>query len=329
MADVARVAGVSTQTVSRALNDSGRISVETREHILEVVRRMGYRRNVAARTLVNRRSGIIGIVVSDTDQYAPRLTMLGIESALRMNGYGVSLHSYDHGDDDQARAALGQMAAQGVEAVVLIGGRLTEISAEERERLGVPLVTIRGDATDDPLSIGIDQVAGARLATNYLLDRGHDTVAHVAGPTDWLDSLLREEGWRQALISRGRTPQPIEHRGDWTARSGYDIGKTLLPRVRQGDLTAIFVANDQMAMGMCRALLEGGLAVPADASIVGFDDLPEAGFYSPPLTTVRQDLQALSERAAEKVLTLIAETTSEAGGLIVPELITEGRLSAG
>lgn len=327
MSDIARIAGVSAQTVSRALNNSGRISAETRERILRVVDEAGYRRNAAARTLVNRRSGIIGIIVSDTDQYAPRLTMLGIESALRAHDYGVSLISFDHGDRDQARAALSQMAAQGVEAVVLIGGQLLEIDASDRDRLRVPLVTIRGDTDADPLSVGIDQVLGAELATNHLLDRGHSTVVHVAGPPDWLDASLREDGWKNALTERGREILPVRFKGDWTARGGYEIGNALLPDLRRGETTALFVANDQMAMGVCRALIEAGLSVPGDVSIVGFDDLPEAGYYSPPLTTVRQDLAALGERAAGAVMGLISNDSQVIGGLIRPELITVGRVS--
>ncbi|MDR5699472.1 LacI family DNA-binding transcriptional regulator [Agromyces aerolatus] len=325
MSDVARIAGVSTQTVSRALNNAGRISPETRARVLKVVEDLGYHRNVAARTLVNRRSGIVGIIVSDTDQYAPRLTMLAVESALRAHGYGVSLISYDHGELGQARAAMLQSAAQGVEAILLLGAWPIEISERDRDEIGVPIVSVRGDRHDDPFSVGIDQVAGARLATEYLLARGHETVVHVAGPEDWLDSVLREQGWRDTLRDAGRPIPPVRWRGDWTARSGYEIGTAFISSGGQG--SALFVANDQMAMGVCRALIEHGVSVPGDISVVGFDDLPEAGYYSPPLTTVRQNLSALGERAADLALSLRSGNGGNQEGLIVPELVVDRRLS--
>lgn len=330
MADVAKIAGVSAQTVSRALNNTGRISPETRQRVLQVVDELGYRRNAAARTLVNRRSGLVGIVVSDTDQYAPRLTMLGIEAALREDGYAVSLVSYDHGRFEQARAAVWQSAAQGVEAVVLMGALPVPFCDAEREQLGIPLVTIRGDVADALTSVGIDQRAGAILATDHLLAHGHRTVMHIGGPEDWLDARLREDGWREALHAAGSPAQPVRWRGDWTARSGYEIGRALIEHRDALDVSALFVGNDQMAMGVCRALIEAGLSVPRDVSVVGFDDLPEAGYYTPPLTTIRQDLQQLGAQAARLALSLIHDAgSSQAGGLLMPTLVREGRVSGG
>lgn len=329
MADVAEIAGVSTQTVSRALNNAGRISAETRERVLKVVEELGYRPNNAARTLVNRRSGLVGIIVSDTDEYAPRLTMLGIEAALRADGFGVSLISYDHGMRGQARAAMRQSAAQGVEAVILIGATPLDISDREREDLGIPIVSVRADLDDSPYSVGIDHIAGAVLATEHLLSRGHSTVMHVGGPPDWLDARLREDGWRKALGRAGAVVPDVRWRGDWTARSGYDIGRSMIASGEAAAMTAVFVANDQMAMGLSRALIEAGFSVPEDVSIVGYDDLPEAGYYTPPLTTVRQDLQRLGAEAARLAVRLIVRDRPATGNLIAPTLVTDGRVSGG
>ncbi len=142
----------------------------------------------------------------------------------------------------------------------------------------------------------VDQVDGARLATEHLLALGHETVWHVRGPADWLEAEGRVEGWRAALARAGRAaPEPLA--GDWSPRSGYEAGRGL---ARMADVTAVFVANDQMALGVLRAFAEQGVKVPEQVSVVGFDDIPESEFFSPPLTTVRQDFGAVGRHSIER-----------------------------
>jgi DNA-binding LacI/PurR family transcriptional regulator len=146
--------------------------------------------------------------------------------------------------------------------------------------------------------VAVDQLGGAAAATRHLLDLGHRTVWHIAGPLDFLEADQRIDGWRATLQAAGAEVPPLL-RGDWSARSGYELAPRLL---RSPDVTAVFVANDQMALGMLRSLHESGREVPRDISIVGFDDIPEAAYFTPPLTTVRQDFSEQGRRCLHLLL---------------------------
>ena len=166
---------------------------------------------------------------------------------------------------------------------------------------GVPAVVVESDAAGDLPSVSVDQVAGARLAVEHLLTLGHETVVHIAGPRDWLEARDRVDGWRLALEAAGRPVPPVIV-GDWSPRSGYEVGQSLADR---RDVTAVFCANDQQALGMLRALHERGVRVPEDVSVVGFDDIPEAEYFSPPLTTIRQDFDEVGRRCVAALLELL------------------------
>ncbi len=263
MADVARLAGVSHQTVSRVLNEHPNVRPLTRERVLAAIRELAYRPNAAARTLVTRRTHTLGVITADTMLYGPTSMLYGFERAAH-DTYFVSVASLS--------------------------------------------VT----------SVAIDNMAGAAAATRYLFGLGHQTVYHVAGPSSCLDAKERVDGWRQAVREAG-APEPAVLAGDWSAASGYELGGRL---AAQPALTAVFCGNDTMALGVIRALTERGLRVPEDISIVGFDDVPEAGFYLPPLTTVRQDFGELGRRALR---TLVDRMSGAIPGgrrvRVAPELI--------
>jgi DNA-binding LacI/PurR family transcriptional regulator len=163
----------------------------------------------------------------------------------------------------------------------------------------------------------VDQRAGALLATEHLLDLGHEGVAHVSGPLDWIEAAQRRLGWREAHESRGKLPGP-EVEGDWSAASGYDAGLRL---GHHDDVTAVFVANDAMALGVLKALHECGRRVPEDVSVVGFDDVPEAGFYWPALSTVNQQFSDLGKRAVDLTVRALAGEDAPAADLLRPELV--------
>ena len=165
--------------------------------------------------------------------------------------------------------------------------------------------------------IAVDQYDGARRATEHLLALGHPTVWHVAGPADWLESLDRERGWRETLQRHGaRVPSVV--RGDWSPRSGYEAGQLL---AKKGNVEAVFVANDQMALGLLRAFTEAGLSVPRDVRVAGFDDVPEAAYFPPPLTTVRQDFIEVGRRTFRLLAERMDGGAEGARHLVVPELI--------
>jgi DNA-binding LacI/PurR family transcriptional regulator len=172
--------------------------------------------------------------------------------------------------------------------------------------------------------VAIDNLSGAAQATRHLLDLGHETVHHIAGPETWLDAQERVEGWRRALRFAG-APEPALLRGDWSARSGYEIGHQL---AAMPEVTAVLCGNDPMALGLLRAFAEHGRRVPAEVSVVGFDDVPEAAFFLPPLTTVRQDFGELGRRALHLLLDRISGGDGDRPALpIEPELVV--RASAG
>jgi DNA-binding LacI/PurR family transcriptional regulator len=298
MADVARLAGVSHQTVSRVLHDSPNVRGETRERVLSAIRQLDYRPNSMARALVTGRSKTLGVISSDATLFGPASTLFGISQAAHDAGYAaniVSLRSLNRG---MVFDAIQRLRDQGVDGVAVIAP--LRVGAEALRHVS-PDFAVVAVAAGQNLSIPVatvDQAAGAAAATRHLLSLGHKTVWHVAGPNDWQEAEERIAGWKSALEAEG-APVPPLVRGDWTPRSGYELGEKLL-KIKA--LTAVFAANDQMALGLLRRLHEAGRKVPADISIVGFDDIPEAAYFSPPLTTVKQDFAELGRRCLHLLL---------------------------
>lgn len=302
MADVALLARVSHQTVSRVLNDSPGIRPATRERVLTAIEELGYRRNIAARILASKRSGSIGVITSGAGHYGPTSIALGLETSARAAGYRFSATTLADISESSLRAAADRLLEQSVEALVVIVAHRVVLPFAQSFDVGIPVVLVEGDLSATPLTAGVDQVQGARLATRHLIDLGHETVFHLAGPTDWIEATVRREAWRDELeAARRRVPAP-NWGGDWSAQSGYETGRAL---AREPGVTAVFAANDQMALGLIRALNEAGLRVPEDVSVVGFDDLPESPFFRPPLTTIRQDFAELGRRAMELIKRLL------------------------
>ncbi|WP_440107410.1 LacI family DNA-binding transcriptional regulator [Streptosporangium sp. H16] len=299
MADVAKMAGVSHQTVSRVLNDHPNVSEETRAQVLRAIDLLGYRRNLVARALVTRNSRRLGVVSFDTTLYGPASTVYGIEQAARNAGYFISIVSLRTIDRARVLDAIGYLTEQGVDGIVVVAPQRSAAEALEDMPAGMPAVAVEGGRTDGVSAVSVDQVEGAILATRHLLDLQHETVWHVSGPVNWLEAEGRAHGWREALTTAGR-PVPDLLAGDWSPRSGYRAGQRLAAMI--DEVTAVFVANDQMALGVLRALMERGVRVPGQINIVGFDDIPESEFFSPPLTTVRQDFGAVGRRSIDMLV---------------------------
>ncbi|MGJ6967768.1 LacI family DNA-binding transcriptional regulator [Streptosporangium sp. G11] len=296
MADVAKVAGVSHQTVSRVLNDHPSVSAETRIQVLRAIDLLGYRRNLVARALVTRNSRRLGVVSFDTTLYGPASTVYGIEQAARDAGYFISIVSLRTIDRAGVLDAIDYLTEQGVNGIVVVAPQRLAAEALGDMPAGMPAVAVEGGQAGGVSVVSVDQVQGAVLATRHLLDLGHETVWHVSGPADWLEAEGRVQGWREALTTTGR-PAPELLAGDWSPRSGYRAGQRLATMT--GEVTAVFVANDQMALGVLRAFMEQGVRVPGQINVVGFDDIPESEFFSPPLTTIRQDFGAVGRRSID------------------------------
>lgn len=296
MADVAARAGVSHQTVSRVLNGMPGVRPETHDRVMAAVEELKYRRNLAARQLASARSRTLGVVTWGSGQFGPSNVLLALEAAARRTDYRLATVNVLSMSSEALRSAVDQLLEQVVEALVVIVPHESVLREAHALGLDIPVVVVEGDLSETPLTAGVDNAQGARLATAHLLSLGHETVVHLSGPMGWAESQARRDGWRAELESQGRRVPPLRWGGDWSARSGYLTGQSL---ARETDVTAVFVANDQMALGLIRALREADRRVPEDVSVVGFDDLPEARYFEPPLTTVHQDFEELGVRVMD------------------------------
>jgi DNA-binding LacI/PurR family transcriptional regulator len=301
MTDVARLAGVSHQTVSRVLNDHPNVREQTRMRVHAAIAELGYRPNRAARVLVTGTSHVIGVVSRSSTLYGPAATLTALaETALR-HGFTVNVESVRALDHQPISDAIGRHLDQRVAGLVIIAPVESANDALDDLPDDIPLVSIDGDPKRTTGLVTVDQEAGAYAATKHLLAAGHKTVWHVSGPDSWFDSQGRLAGWKRALTEAGAEIPPVMS-ADWFAASGYRAGQIL---ARMADVTAVFAANDHLALGILRALNERGRRVPEDISVVGFDDVPEAAYYIPPLTTVRPDFDAVAAASIDLLLAQI------------------------
>ncbi|MBF4463103.1 MULTISPECIES: LacI family DNA-binding transcriptional regulator [unclassified Rathayibacter] len=297
--DVAERAGVSYQTVSRVLNDSPQLRPRTRERVLAAIDALGFRPSAAARALATSRSELIGILAAESHSfYGTATAMAAIEQAARDAGYRVLIVN---AAPDAASLAEGltHLQRESVEALVVVAPQERALDAIESLAIGVPFVTLGAAGRGADPRLLVDQAAGARLAADHLLALSHTQIAHLAGPQHWVEAHARLDGFAARMSEAGLEPARVIA-GDWSAESGYRAGQRLLDEVP--GLTAVFAGNDQMALGLLHACGERGVRVPAELSVVGFDDVPEAAHYSPPLTTVRQDFAEVGQRTVGVVL---------------------------
>jgi DNA-binding LacI/PurR family transcriptional regulator len=364
MADVAARAGVSHQTVSRVLNGSPRVAPETRERVVSAIRELGYRRNVAARALVTARSATLGVITTSSVLYGPTRALIAVEEAAREQGWFTSVATIGSYDADSVDHVLEHFMSQAVEGVVVIAPQDDVGRAVDAFDAPIPVVLIaaRESAVERTIPLAVDQGVGAGLAVGHLLDLGHESVLHVAGPQDFFDARQRVAGWRggpgggrapgTGRVGGGRwpgggggggggarprgappprggraggwgPPAPVPELvvADWSAGRGYEVGRGLAERIAAGDgPTAVFAANDELALGLARAFWEAGLRVPEDVSLVGFDDIQGADQFIPPLTTVRQPFAELGRRSVELLFEAVGGG-SPSGALIAPELV--------
>ena len=318
MSDVGRLAGVSHQTVSRVVNGSPHVRAETRQRVIAAMRELGYRPNSVARALATGRTNTLGVVSFDTTLYGPASTLFGIERAAHEAGYFIIVASLKALERESVADAIERLRLHGVDGILVIAPHQQAADALTDVPDDIPLAAVEaGPAGGFPV-VEVDQFGGAARATRHLLELGHETVWHIAGPTDWLESSKRMDGWRSTLEDAGIVaPPPLI--GDWSASTGYELGRRLSA---EPDVTAVFVANDQMALGVLRAMHEAGREIPSEVSIVGFDDIPEAPYFTPPLTTVRQDFNEVGTRSVRMLLgTMLNGERLDPGSMVEPELI--------
>ena len=321
IADVARLAGVSTQTVSRVSTGADPVREDTRDRVLEAMHQLGYSPNRAARALRNGRFGTIGLLAHRFERTGEALTTEAVVQAAAEEDLTVTLLNVHTPDADRWEHAAHRLSQQSIDGLVII-------RAEQATPDSLALPANLAVAVSDSRLVGhypsvvADQMQGTELAVGHLLELGHRTVHHIAGPADSEPALVRATMWQRLLQRAGIRP-PELLRGDWGAESGYLAGQRL---ARDESVTAVYCANDEMAFGLIRALHEHDRRVPQDVSVVGFDDIVLSGFSSPPLTTVRQDFHRIGRELVRLVLAqLRAEELPRSGPVLIPtELIVRG-----
>lgn len=292
---VATIAGVSHMTVSRVLNDHPNIKPETRRRVLEAIEELDYRPNLVARALATQRSRRIGVIVESAVAFGPTSILRAVELAARAAEYSVTPIALHDGDAMTPQDAVDSLTTQGVDAICVVAPRSSSVAALRRAALSVPMLVVKADADPTFLTVSIDQHQGTTLLVDHLVSLGHRDILHISGPLDWLDARARERAFHTRARSWGIRERPIVV-GDWSADFAYDFAMGLK---RLPDYTAIFAANDDTAIGLIHGLHERGFDVPGDISVAGFDDVPLARHFLPPLTTVRQDFRALGGAVVE------------------------------
>lgn len=298
MTDVAARAGVSYQTVSRVLNDPGIVKAETRAKVEKAIAELGFTRNLAARSLKTTRTGIFGVVTDGSPLFGPATTTAAIEWAARDAGYSTLLTALRPGEGGESTAGR-ELLERGAEAIVVVAPHEGMLEALVSIARITPVVSVSALPQEAPgiRCVSVDQAAGARAVVQHLAERGHRSIVHLQGPTTWFDARGRVAGFEAAITEAGIDGEVTTPRS-WGAGSGYEYGHAL-------DLSAlpdaIFAANDQMALGLLRALRERGVSVPDDVSVVGFDDIEGSAYFTPPLTTVRQPFADLGWAAVHLV----------------------------
>ncbi|QFQ98920.1 LacI family DNA-binding transcriptional regulator [Streptomyces phaeolivaceus] len=312
MGDVARLAGVSAQTVSRVSNGFAGVNEDTRQQVLDAMRELGYRPNSAARALRRGEFRTLGVITFSLSTLGNIRTLDAIATSAAREGYAVTLLPVAVPTQDEVNGAFSRLGELAVDAVIVIMEVHLLDAATVSVPPGVQVVVADSDAGDRYTVVDTDQAGGARDAVRHLLELGHETVWHLAGPEDSFAAQRRANAWRDTLAEAGVPQAPPLVRGDWSAASGYRAGLRI---AEEADCTAVFVANDQMALGLLRALNERGRRVPEDVSVVGFDDIPEAASFLPPLTTVHQDFAEVGRLCVEGVLRKMREGEGEGEGV--------------
>lgn len=315
--DIAKEAGVSPSTVSRALNDHPQISSGTKAYIQKLAKKMGYVPSIPARSLVSRRTATIGVAITDlADPYYARL-MLGIEDGAKAHQYQVVLSSY-YRNPTREMEIVRDFHMRRMDGIIITGSEVEEAYLAANGKFFMPVVLV--NRPNYPLSVSVDRFLGAQIVVEHLLNLGHRRIAHITEGATFRKKSRRLKGYLAALT---RHNLEIDERlivdGDGGIRGGIESVPLLLSLPRPP--TAIFCFNDMTAIGAITALRQHGCEVPRDISVVGYDDLEMAAYYHPPLTTVRQRTYQLGIQAVEMLLKLINGEKQPAPVMLKPELI--------
>lgn len=308
--DVSELAQVSTSTVSRVICKNGIVSEKTRERVLEAIKELGYKPNILAQGLKNKRSNVIGMVVPDICSPFFGMMLGGVEQAVERAHMNLLVAS-GHADKKDEIKAIESLLGYRCDALILcIEGIETE-EITESISMDLPVIRLGRSVDNCPISsVHLDNQLGGYLATQYLISQGHTDIVHITGPQQYLDSRHRMQGYKKALKEAGipfRKTRVIE--GNFTEEFGYNATLELLKRKLK--YTAIFAGDDDIAAGVMEALQEKGIKVPDELSLIGFDDMYHSRYMSPKLTTIRQPIVEMGKKAGEIAIELIASGEKE------------------
>jgi LacI family transcriptional regulator len=305
--EVASAAGVSTQTVSRVINNSPDVSSETRKRVQGVIEKLRYQPSALARSLIRQRSHTLGVATAGLNHIGPSRTLSGIALAAEAAGYSLllmELPGFDvHDISPIMRSFLSRHVDGIIWAVPEVGENHTWVTNEALD-LEVPLVYITMAPRENNSVVFVDNYLGGRMAISHLLEQGYKHIAHVSGPLDWWEARQRMAAWKDVLTKIGLEVADrhcVE--GNWSCASGALAIEKLYDQYP--DMDAVFVANDQMALSVMQFFAEKRIRIPADIGVVGFDNIAESAFFSPPLTTVQQDQHSVAKVAVAEVIKII------------------------
>jgi DNA-binding LacI/PurR family transcriptional regulator len=305
--DVAKAAGVSTQTVSRVINNRHDVSPETRAHVQQVIDNLGYSPNIIARSLSQGRTNTLGVVGFGLEYFGSFGVLTGIEHRAHELGFSLLLSLLDCIEPFNVDQSFNELLSRQVDGIIwAVHWQVDTFKwlGPKFEEIDVPLVFLNKSQRGNDVVVAMNNRLGGRLATEHLLEQGYRRIGVITGPTDWWEAKEREAGWREAMEQTGINDlDRLKVVGDWWAASG-DVGLYTL-YARSPKIEAVFACNDQMALGAMQAARRLGLKIPDDLAIVGFDDVPEAAYFYPSLTTIQQDVKALGALAVEQMSKLI------------------------
>ena len=305
--EVASVAGVSTQTVSRVINDRPDVSSETRKRVQDVIGKLSYQPSALARSLISQRSHTLGVVTAGLRYIGPSRTLSGIASAVEEAGYSLLLKELPRFDAQDIAPIFQALLSRHVDGIIWavpeIGENRKWVNNPPSDVV-VPLVYLTMEPQKNIPVVSIDNYSGGRMAVSHLLEQGYRNIGHISGPLDWWESRQRMKAWKDTLKDAGVEVKDNQWaEGNWSSASGTLAVEKLFEQYPEMD--SIFVANDQMALGVLQIVSQKGLRIPQDMGIVGFDNIPESAYFWPPLTTVQQDQYNIARVAVEEMIKII------------------------
>ena len=305
--EVASVAGVSTQTVSRVINERPDVSPETRKRVQEVIKELDYRPSALARGLIRQRSHTLGVVIAGLRYIGPSRTLSGIAAAAEEAGYSLLLKELSRFDEDNIEPIFQALLSHHADGIIWAVPEVGENHAwvnEFARNLEYPLVCLTMEPRKNISVVSIDNYLGGRMAMTHLLEQGYRKIGHISGPLDWWEARQRMAAWRDVLQEAGFEVQD-DHtvEGNWSSASGAQAIEKLFDQYT--DMDSIFVANDQMALSVIQFAGQKGLRIPEDIGIVGFDNIPESAYFRPPLTTIQQDQYNVAKLAIQAFIKTI------------------------